>query len=539
MTREQIKACVDAYVANMKKENYMKKKMLRFMLVILSVFSLIVTAAGCDFFSFDFLHTKFNDSIVNSSYYDVWDGTVAKSFNGGNGTDENPYQISTGAQLAYLAALVNEGNGEYNSAYYCLVNSIDLNGLEWTPIGLYKKEWRGERPKNAYNVFSGVFDGKFCLIKNYKITKHESHDIGFFSGLDNGIIKNLGLIGEINSSSTVTATYRVGGIVGGNAFGVIDNCYVYGDVSFLASTGDCVVGGIAGDNSGTIRNCFYIGDARAQYNALVTYGLQNYKEVYVGGITALNYGKIEDSFVKGNIVAFSSNDLATAGGISGVNYNEGEIINIFINGTVSAPNYSGDSPECCVGGLVGMSYGTIKNSYSLADIEASASSKIEIGRVYGRYDDTTAQEDNVFYATDKKMSNGDLSIIDSAQIDVCENGDMVLESYTKSNSFIYGLNWDASKWSANEGSDPGLKSLPRSFTVSFKGIDKTEVFLDVEGCKKLSGFDAGKYFESGYDFVGWMDKKTSEILSGSDGVIRSDFELKSDLVLVPSMSAIE
>ena len=39
----------------------------------------------------------------------VWDGSVALAFAGGTGTAENPYQIATGAQLAYLASSVNSG----------------------------------------------------------------------------------------------------------------------------------------------------------------------------------------------------------------------------------------------------------------------------------------------------------------------------------------------------------------------------------------------------------------------------------------------
>ena len=38
---------------------------------------------------------------------DVWDGTTAKKFAGGDGSKDNPYQISNGAELAYLAQQVN------------------------------------------------------------------------------------------------------------------------------------------------------------------------------------------------------------------------------------------------------------------------------------------------------------------------------------------------------------------------------------------------------------------------------------------------
>ena len=40
-----------------------------------------------------------------------WDGTVATSYDGGDGTPENPYQIATPEQLALLAQQTNTGNG--------------------------------------------------------------------------------------------------------------------------------------------------------------------------------------------------------------------------------------------------------------------------------------------------------------------------------------------------------------------------------------------------------------------------------------------
>ena len=58
----------------------------------------------------------------------------------GSGTSTDPYQIATGAQLAFLAQQVNAGDAKYTSAYYVLTADIDLgnnltNNKEWTPIG--------------------------------------------------------------------------------------------------------------------------------------------------------------------------------------------------------------------------------------------------------------------------------------------------------------------------------------------------------------------------------------------------------------------
>ena len=57
---------------------------------------------------------------------DTWDGSVATAFAGGTGAAEDPYQISSGAELAYLASAVNSGES-YGDKYFVLTKEIDLN----------------------------------------------------------------------------------------------------------------------------------------------------------------------------------------------------------------------------------------------------------------------------------------------------------------------------------------------------------------------------------------------------------------------------
>ena len=82
----------------------------------------------------------------STEHTDVWDGSVATDFASGTGTEADPYQIATAAQLAYLAQQVNAGN-QYEGQYFKVTNDLDLNDLEWTPIG------------NGTYDFSGFFDG--------------------------------------------------------------------------------------------------------------------------------------------------------------------------------------------------------------------------------------------------------------------------------------------------------------------------------------------------------------------------------------------
>ena len=62
-----------------------------------------------------------------------WDGT-AEIWTQGGGTENNPYQISSAKNLAYLANSVNDGE-TYSGVYFRLTTDIDLQSLPWQPIG--------------------------------------------------------------------------------------------------------------------------------------------------------------------------------------------------------------------------------------------------------------------------------------------------------------------------------------------------------------------------------------------------------------------
>lgn len=100
----------------------------------------------------------------------LWTDYKASSFNGGNGTSANPYQIATAAQLAYLAYGINNGISNYATSYFKLTADIDLADHYWTPIG------------NSSHRFKRSFDGNYYKISNMNIdTSVNSSDlIGLF-----------------------------------------------------------------------------------------------------------------------------------------------------------------------------------------------------------------------------------------------------------------------------------------------------------------------------------------------------------------------
>jgi len=178
----------------------------------------------------------------------------------GLGTESDPFQISTAAELAKLAELVNVGNTTYQGAHYILTNDLDLkeflsegnpgynNGAGWIPIGT-----------NGTNNFQGTFNGNGKVISNLKIDRvgnSTGNPIGLFGFIRGGTVRNLGL-----ENADVKGGFNVGGIVGyiereGGVHspreGRITNSFVAGVISGVNS-----VGGIAGFvEQASVLNCY-------------------------------------------------------------------------------------------------------------------------------------------------------------------------------------------------------------------------------------------------------------------------------------------
>ncbi|MGN1384559.1 MAG: beta strand repeat-containing protein [Clostridia bacterium] len=188
---------------------------------------------------------------------DVWDGTVATSFKYGDGNAATPYLIRNCAELAYLRDNVNSGN-TYSGKYFQLVNDLDLNGKEWTPIGTI------EQP------FQGVFDGAGYVIANAKITISSMPtagiaSYGFFGSIGGGttqaIVKNV-QFSKIQISITATTDgggtslrgYHIGTVAGTlykNSVitnNLIKSCTIADKNSMRIQNNSCrvAIGGIAG-----------------------------------------------------------------------------------------------------------------------------------------------------------------------------------------------------------------------------------------------------------------------------------------------------
>lgn len=240
----------------------------------------------------------------------AWDGSVAASFSGGSGTDDDPWKISNGSELAYLASLVNSnGSATYNQ-YYILTADIDLGGREWTGIG---------NQNDAGKAFKGKFDGNGKVITGFAINEEREYTPGLFGMLDGGaVVKNLTVHGCIRAG----AKKDFGGLLcasvnGGSA---VANCTVYADVQITREAGskDLYFGGITGRLApgGKIQDCTVLGKIQLQVTASAT----NAQRQYTAGIAARidaaeitnckNYADISQIFTGSATIGYSGGIVA-------------------------------------------------------------------------------------------------------------------------------------------------------------------------------------------------------------------------------------
>ncbi len=148
---------------------------------------------------------------------------------------EGTYSISTTEELVQLAEMTNNGLFFAFLGEVVLADNIDLSSIDnWTPIG-----------SNFQQGFGGSFDGNGYVISNLTINNSSFSTVGLF-GYITGNFSNLGL-------ENVNITGDTAGGIAGLASGIVmSNCYVSGNIN-----GNLSVGGLIGwiETISTITNC--------------------------------------------------------------------------------------------------------------------------------------------------------------------------------------------------------------------------------------------------------------------------------------------
>ena len=320
---------------------------------------------------------------------DMWDGSIATSFSGGNGTYIDPYIIKTGGQLLLAR--------NYSDKYFELGENIDLNNKNWLPYSFSGHlDGKGYTISNLYVSRIEPYQGLFSkcsgfvsnlTIRNVSINAGSYSYIGAISG-EGGTITNCKVI--LNGSSSIVGKNYVGGISGSAA--IISGCSVESDVSTAVIKGVEFVGGLLGDMREPIKD--------SQVSCTVS------GSSCVGGLAggvAWNY--YHDTMIEGCLFEGSVTGESKVGGILGYYGNSDDLIikGCKVDANVTASNGS-------AGGIVGSGTYSVDvyGCYSAGNISATADvSGIALsGYAYLSYSVMNSSSSS-FYGIGKNMSGQD------------------------------------------------------------------------------------------------------------------------------------
>ena len=248
-------------------------------------------------------------------YGGAWAQTPSRP-SSGDGDVDNPFLISTAAELAWFRDYVNN-ESQYASA--TLTDDIDLSEFCHAADAATNTEELSWDPIGNGSMYCGTFDGNGKTIRNLYINSTFMVE-GFFGYAKNGCIKNITFD---NAKVKNTNKFGTGILTGGFEKGTIENIKILANCSVEGTEN---TGGIAGGGAGYISNC----ENRAMVN-----GTNN-----VGGIVGVSYDNTISS-------------CANYGAVTGTEY-AGGIVGYFGSGTMqNSANYGDISGVDQVGNLIG------------------------------------------------------------------------------------------------------------------------------------------------------------------------------------------
>ncbi|HIH95609.1 TPA: hypothetical protein HA338_16920, partial [Methanosarcina acetivorans] len=263
-------------------------------------------------------------------------GLYESAFEGGNGTEESPYRITTAEQLDRVRY--------YLDKHFVLIADIDLSGYEnWTPIGTFDENIF-ENDGHSDIAFSGTFDGNGHTVSNLTATHQDLVGVGLFSvASSDAVIKNLTV-----ENASVTGYMSAAGIIGLNC-GLVENLALKGENAISGI--NCIGGIIGGHGFGSVKNCTVedvtinvLGDNDFSSGRIIQCDVAECGGLIIGGAFT---GSIENCSALGEIIA-EGNEPVGLGGIGGcLEYME-NITGCTADVTITAPNSAH-----AVGGLCG------------------------------------------------------------------------------------------------------------------------------------------------------------------------------------------
>ncbi len=293
-------------------------------------------------------------------------------FSGGSGTEADPYQVATAADLDNVR--------NYLGSHFIMTANIDLTTATGDASGAYWNGGAGWRAIGADDQelflpipFTGSFDGGGHTILGLHMDQADTAGVGLFKYLgSSGVIKNVGLA-EVD----ITGFTNVGGLIGSTVVDnpetdplpTVDSVFVTGSV-----TGGDNVGGVIGNQFAT-----HLSHAWSTATVVGTGGF-----AYYGGLVGyIDGGSISESYATGTVTETSGFGNQVGGLVGGA----GGGIALTISSSYATGAVTGNDD---IGGLIGAVFGgvTITNAFATGAVSGDASA-VNLGGLVGFEDDYT------------------------------------------------------------------------------------------------------------------------------------------------------
>lgn len=263
----------------------------------------------------------------------------------GNGTQENPYKISTLQEFLSIGGKVNNTASE--NKYFVLTNDIDLSSVSGSDFANGNGSLVGidkTLAQTGANVFI-VLDGNGYTLKGLDVEIASGNSASIFGTLNaKSVVKNLKIEKPVVKSTSETMT----------------------DIALVAT-----------ENKGTISS------VTVTYPKLSADYAQN-----AAFIVAENYGTVSDVTVKGTHTNASAASLenhtisaiGTVGAVAGINH--GTVTNVSaINVGMFIPEV--EDKNIVYGGIVGNNSGSVLNSVSTGNVTGGKAADV-VGGIVGK-----------------------------------------------------------------------------------------------------------------------------------------------------------
>ena len=264
---------------------------------------------------------------------DVWDGSTKVP--SGSGSESDPYLISTGEELAWLATLEAE-----KSYFVKLTNDIILNDGTFDQSGNFTKT--GETAASTPHAWTPAkkavwhIDGGNHYISGLYINSNDNDDVGLFSNLRGGSYVNNLTIKNSYVTASQSDKLRGVGVFAGQSSSDFTNC---AGENNIVSANRYATGGIVGFSNGGSFNGVHTSGSISGSKAL-------------GGLVGWVFG---DTVFKNCWNEASVTGGKNCGGIVGDGGNHSDCYNCANLGS---------------GGITGSTGRTIKNCYILSEVES-------------------------------------------------------------------------------------------------------------------------------------------------------------------------